>query len=197
MRDVVWQFWPDMPAPDKRRFARLLRAWYDAHRFRAPPQNDMLVCGAERAGLVSFKAARLVSATWVGGGEPIRVTLRDRGAAVGYARAFDAVVNCTGLDVSAGAADNPLLASLLRRGLLTNDASGVGFAVDHQCRAVARDGSVQPALRVIGPPTAGVFGDPLGALFIAAQVRRMVPDALASLIRAPAPAHAHAHRTNP
>lgn len=181
MRDVVWQFWPRMPTQDKRRFARLLRTWYDAHRFRAPPQNAMLVGDAERSGRVTFKAARLHSASWSGGSEPIRVALQDRGTAVEYFQAFDAVINCTGLDASAGAADNPFLASLLRRGLMTADESGVGFAVDHQCRAVDREGNAQASLRVIGPPTAGVFGDPLGALFIAAQVRRILPDALVYL----------------
>jgi uncharacterized NAD(P)/FAD-binding protein YdhS len=183
MRDVVWQFWPKMPAVDKRRFARSLRTWYDVHRFRAPPQNDALVRAAERAGRIVFSAAHVRAAAWSGGAAPILVTLQDRKSALERVEAFDAVVNCTGLDAAAGAAANPFLAALLRRGLLTLDASGVGFAVDSECRAIDDHGKVCDALRVIGPPTAGVYGDPLGALFIAAQVRRMLPGALGALER--------------
>jgi len=36
-------------------------------------------------------------------------------------------------------------------------------------------------MRVIGPPTAGAFGDPLGAIFIAAQIRRTLPGMRATL----------------
>jgi len=36
-------------------------------------------------------------------------------------------------------------------------------------------------LRAIGPPTAGVFGDPLGVPFISGQIRRILPDVLRTL----------------
>ena len=38
-----------------------------------------------------------------------------------------------------------------------------------------------PRLRVVGPPTAGTFGDPLGTLYIAPQIARVVPGMLADL----------------
>lgn len=179
MRDVVWQFWPGVPADEKRRFQRWLRPWYDMHRFRAPPQNDALVREAEQAGRVTFRAARVIAARAQGDG--LVVELRDRGAARTREEHFDYVVNCTGLDPASGAQDNPLLTTLLGRGLLTLDASGMGFAVDAQCRPVGRDGSACGALRMLGPPTAGTFGDPLGVLFIAPQIRRAVPGMLEAI----------------
>ena len=42
-------------------------------------------------------------------------------------------------------------------------------------------GNPQPTLRAIGPPTAGVFGDPLGVPFISGQIRRILPDVLRTL----------------
>ncbi|HET7136050.1 MAG TPA: FAD dependent oxidoreductase, partial [Casimicrobiaceae bacterium] len=59
--------------------------------------------------------------------------------------------------------------------------AGVGFAVDARCRPIGANGAPSDAVRVIGPPTAGAFGDPLGAIFIAAQIRRMLPGVYASL----------------
>jgi uncharacterized NAD(P)/FAD-binding protein YdhS len=98
---------------------------------------------------------------------------------------FDAVINCTGLDASCGAHDNALLASLLAHGAIRRDPTGVGFEVDAQGRPLDRDGQPQPRLRMVGPPTAGTFGDPLGVLFIAPQVRRVVGAMLAGLDVAP------------
>jgi hypothetical protein len=46
----------------------------------------------------------------------------------------------------------------------------MGFEVDaHRC-AVGADGAAQPALRVVGPQTVGTFGDPIGAMYIGAQI---------------------------
>jgi len=180
LRDVVWRAWPLLPVGEQRRFLRRMRPWYDVHRFRAPPQNDALVRAAEAHGGVEFRAARLLSVeARKAGSLEVRFTGRD--AAGERVECFDAIVNCTGLDVAAGLRANPFLASLVEDGWLRVDEAGIGFAVDANCRAIGADGRANPALRLIGPPTAGTFGDPLGAMFIAVQIWRMLPDALAHL----------------
>jgi uncharacterized NAD(P)/FAD-binding protein YdhS len=183
MRDVLWQFWPRVPAEEKRRAQRWLRGWYDMHRFRAPPQNDAMVREAEAAGRVVFRAARVIAAE--AQAEGVNVRLRPRGAAATSDERYGFLVNCTGLDPASGAHDNPLLGAVMDRGLVTLDPSGLGFAVDGECRPLARDGTAAEWMRMLGPPTAGVFGDPLGVLFIAPQVRRTVPGMLALLSAAP------------
>lgn len=180
LRNVVWQVWPRLPIAEKRRFLRHLRPWYDAHRFRVPPQNDEMVRAAEAAGRVAFHTGRLVSVEEAGGGA-LRVTWNDAASRGPVARDFDALVNCTGLDPSCGARDNPFLARLVADGILRPDATGIGFEVDAQCRPVSREGVAQARLRMIGPPTAGTFGDPLGVIFIAPQIRRMLPALLAEV----------------
>jgi len=94
---------------------------------------------------------------------------------------FDAVVNCTGLDAVAGLAANPFLSSLHEAGWIRRDASGIGFEVDAECRAVGADGVANTVLRLVGPPTVGSFGDPIGAMFIGGQIHRMLPGALRAL----------------
>lgn len=186
LRDVVWQAWPLLPAAEQRRFLRRMRVWYDAHRFRAPPQNDALVRDAEARGGVRFRAARLRAVEPSVGGA-LRVHFADPGGAGESVESFDAIVNCTGLDVAARLRASPFLASLVDDGWLRVDDAGIGFAVDANCSAIGADARVRSALRVVGPPTAGTFGDPLGAMFIAAQIWRMLPDALAFLAQAQAP----------
>ena len=180
LRDVVWQVWPTLPVQEQKRFLRQLRTWYDAHRFRAPPQNDAMLREAEREGRVAFLAARIHRAEADAAGGPVEIGLTERGAKVERSAAFDVVVNCTGLDPQGRVNDNPFLGSLLDSGYMCIDACGIGIAVDAQCRAIGTDGRAEASLRVIGPPTLGTFGDQLGGAFIAAQIHRIVPDLLAT-----------------
>ena len=177
LRDSTWRIWPRLPLAEKRRFLRHLRTWYEAHRFRAPPQNDAIALAAERGGRLAFRTGRIREARADGGGG-IDVRWTEDGGRTIEGR-FGAVVNCTGLDPAGGAASNPFLQDLLAQGLLRPDPTGLGFEVDAQCRPVARDGSPVPRLRVVGPPTAGSRGDPLGLIFIAPQIQRAIPGLLA------------------
>jgi uncharacterized NAD(P)/FAD-binding protein YdhS len=181
LRDVVWQVWPTLAPAQKVRFLRWLRPWYDVHRFRAPPQNEAMVAAAEERGLVHFETAQLIRAEAANDG--VRITCRSRDGASPVST-YDVIVNCTGLDPSFGARDNPFLAALLAQGVIRIDDCGIGFAVDAQCRPIGASGAIDPRLRIVGPPTAGTFGDPLGVLFIGPQIRRIVPGVLASLDRA-------------
>jgi len=138
--------------------------------------TDARVRDAEARGQVHFRAARVHSVAPAPDGTLLARWTDADGA---QERTFDAAVNCTGLDAAAQVADNPLLASLTAQGRLQVDPAGIGFAVDAQGCALGRDGRPEPRLRIIGPPTAGTFGDPLGAMFIAAQVHRSVPGWLA------------------
>jgi uncharacterized NAD(P)/FAD-binding protein YdhS len=177
LRNSVWRFWPRLPLAEKRRFLRHLRTWYDAHRFRTPPQNAGMALAAERDGRLAYSIGRIHDARDAGvGGIAVRWT--DRSGSMVEAR-FDAVVNCTGLDLSCDA--NPFLADLLAQGLVRRDPTGLGIEVDSQCGPLARDGTHSNRLRIVGPPTAGTFGDPLGVPFIAPQIRRVIPGVLAEL----------------
>ena len=178
LRNSVWRFWPQLPIDEKRRFLRHLRTWYDAHRFRTPPQNAAMAAEAERAGMLVYPTGRIRSVREVG--ERIAVSWVDRAGATVEER-FDVVVNCAGLDASCGATSNPFLTDLLAQGLARIDPTGFGFEVDAQCRPIGRDGAPTPGLRIVGPPSAGSLGDPLGVPFIAPQIRRMIPGILAEL----------------
>ena len=193
VRDAVWRLWPQLPAAQKRRYLRRLRTWYDVHRFRAPPQNEVIVAQALAQGHVRHVAARLLAAHVDEDGRCLHVTYVGRNGQI-HEQQVDALVNCTGLDAASRAASNPFLANLLQQGLLTPDDVGIGFAVDSTCRVIHAHHEAEeadPALRLIGPPTAGTFGDPIGALFIAAQIHRILPDLLHTLAAsAPLPAPA-------
>lgn len=176
MRNGIWRFWPRMAPAEKRRVLRWLRNWYDMHRFRAPPQNDAVVRAAEARGAIVYRAGRVQGIRAMP--EAIEVRWAPRGRDEPRTEELDVVVNCTGLDPAAGAQANPFLRALLADGVLRVDASGLGFAVDAACRPIGADGRARETWRVLGPPSAGTFGDPLGVLFISPQIRRAVPGML-------------------
>lgn len=180
MRDGVWLLWPKLTTTQKLKFLRRLRLYYDVHRFRAPIMNDKAVRIAECDGLVSFEAATLTSVTAELGNPVVNVGLKSKGGPERF-QAYDAVINCTGIDATSSSRGNPFIAALLARGMLTPHPTGLGFAVSENCEAQSSDGSIQPMLRVIGPPTLGAFGDPVAAVFIAAQVRRLIPGLIEAL----------------
>lgn len=180
-RNVVWKLWPQLPLQQQRRFLRRLAIWYDVHRFRMPPMSEALVRAAEDRGAIRYAAARLMSVEVRHPGAPIGVEMIETpGARLVFAE-YDHIVNCTGLDHATSARANPFLGSLLEVGLLRPHPNGLGFDVGRNCEAIDSQGTAQPRLRVIGPPTAGAFGDPLGAVFIAAQVHRILPDVMSTL----------------
>ena len=183
LRDAVWQLWPTLPPAHKRRFLRLLRPWYDVHRYRSAPQNEDIVRAAVADGRIRFRAARLQAVEAVAGpaSGALAVRMTPRGDTAPTLQHVDALINCTGQDAAAGIALNPFLAALARAGWVRRDPSGIGIEVDADCRALAASGVAQPWLRVLGPPTLGSRGDAVGAMFIAAQIHRMLPDLLAQL----------------
>ena len=183
LRDAVWQLWPTLAPAQQRRFVRTLRPWYDVHRYRSAPQNEDIVLDAVAAGRIRFQAARLQSVATASHSAGVTLGLTLRGQSTPTLRHFDAVINCTGQDAASGLVRNPFLAALARGGWVRRDPSGIGIEVDADCRAVGASGAAQPALRVLGPPSVGSRGDAIGAMFIAAQIHRLLPAALAALGR--------------
>lgn len=176
MRDALWQLWPQLSAQEKRRFLTKMRTWYDVHRFRTVPQSDQCVRSAEARGLIRFCVARLKSVSAVNADSHLDVVMREKGQGDDIRRPFDVVINCTGLDAVKGMQANPFLVAASDSGYIRRDACSLGFEVDAQCRAVNSEGVALHTLRVVGPPTVGSFGDPIGAMFIAAQIYRMLPE---------------------
>lgn len=175
MRDVVWKIWPRLSTFEQKRYLRQIRPWYDVHRFRMSPPTDGLLLPAEARGQIRFLAARLSEISDADTASPaLQVSLMGSGGPLDALRS-EAFVNCTGLDLHGAPPAGSLAANLLEVGLLSSHPSGLGYAVNEQNRLIGADGIAVPRIRLIGPATAGCFGDPLGALFISAQVYRLLP----------------------
>jgi uncharacterized NAD(P)/FAD-binding protein YdhS len=177
VRNKVWQIWPQFSAKEKQRFIRRLRPYYDIYRFRTPPQTAQILAGAESAGQLSFRQASLTEVDLKG--DALSVGLKHLGQS--STETFDVLINCTGFDMAAPPAPDSLCAGLVSDGHLSRDPSGIGFQTDQHGRCRDQFGNYQDLLRMVGPQTAGTWGDPLSVIFIGLQVRRMMPNLLATL----------------
>lgn len=177
VRNKVWQIWPQFSATEKKRFLRRLRPYYDVYRFRIPPQTAQTLADAENSGQLSFRRASLIDIAVVD--NAISASLKHKSQL--SSEAFDVVINCTGFDLSARPAPDTLCGGLVQSGHLSPDPCGVGFQTDQNARCIDLSGNGQKSLRMVGPQTAGTWGDPLSAVFIGFQVRRMMPDLMATL----------------
>ncbi|MBT3991921.1 MAG: SidA/IucD/PvdA family monooxygenase [Rhodospirillaceae bacterium] len=179
LRDCVWQIWPELSFVEKQRFLRHLRTWYDSHRFRLPPQTARIRDEALDKGILNFETAHITDA--IGAENYLTVALTKENFPTPQKYKFKAVINCTGPRQNPAITPNAAYRSVLNNKLADVHATGLGFDVDDNCRAIQEDGSISENIFIVGPPTVGVFGDPIGIPFIVAQIHRMLPTFLASL----------------
>jgi uncharacterized NAD(P)/FAD-binding protein YdhS len=160
IREQGAEIWAALPEPERRRFLRHVRPYWDVHRYQlAPPLAA--VCAAKAAsGQFHTRAARIISATADADG--FLVVLRARGDTADTPERFDAIINCTGPDHTAVTVTNPALASLAAAGLLRPDGFGLGIETDMAARAIDARGRPVPTLFVSGPLARAAFGELMG-----------------------------------
>jgi uncharacterized NAD(P)/FAD-binding protein YdhS len=175
-----WVLWQALPVIERRRFTRHLRIFWEIHRHVMPgPVHDMIADECRRNGL-RILAGRLQSA--MRSGSTVEVLLQPRRGGAGAVRRerFDAVVNCTGPAYAALTTDDPLWASLTRRGLVRADPTGLGPEADGCGRAVDAAGTPQPDLLLAGTLARSAFGELTGVREIALETRLAVATLLAA-----------------
>ncbi|VVB47969.1 putative NAD(P)/FAD-binding protein YdhS [Beijerinckiaceae bacterium RH AL1] len=155
LRPFTQAMWRDADLTQRRRFLRHLRPWWDVHRHRIAPQVAEKIARMQAEGRLEIAAGKLVSVAPDGAGT--RVEWRARGVQETRALAVRRIVNCTGPQGDLLATGEPLLQSLLGRGLIRPDRLRIGVDVDELSRAVDRDGEAQPWLLALGPITRGAF----------------------------------------
>jgi uncharacterized NAD(P)/FAD-binding protein YdhS len=178
VRNAARHLWAALPVQEKRRFQRHVRARYDPHRFRIPPQTERIVSERLASGQLTAVAGRIGSIDASDAG--LEVAYRDRNSADAVRRKrFDAVINCTGPEINLRRSQNPLLRSLLDAGLACEGEAGIGVAVDNSCQALDRSAQPLPGLYFIGPLTRSLFGETPAVPLITWEVLRLLPHLLA------------------
>ncbi|TCN33146.1 FAD/NAD(P)-binding protein [Sinorhizobium americanum] len=154
------QIWQVLPPVERRRIARLARAYWDVHRFRIAPQVESVLDRAIEKGRLEIVAASIASAAMKDG--EIRVDLRQRGRDAPRRIVVDAIVVTTGPAHGEILNSQSFLAGLASDGVLVPCQTGLGIACDLHSRAVGAGGWEQPNFFIAGPLARGTFGELMG-----------------------------------
>jgi uncharacterized NAD(P)/FAD-binding protein YdhS len=149
VRNMAPTIWQRLPERDRIRFLRHLRAQWDIHRHRLPPEVLQRIDTLRSEGRLKVHAGRIVKLE--SRGEKIAATWRPRHAASERTEVFDRVVNCTGPDYSIARSQEPLWRSLLQCGLCVPDSLGLGLRTGPKGAVIDADGWPGPHLFYVGP----------------------------------------------
>jgi uncharacterized NAD(P)/FAD-binding protein YdhS len=149
VRHMAPTIWQRLSERDRVRFLRHLRAYWDVHRHRLPPEILSRIEGLRTQERLHVHAGRIER--MAAEGERIVVTFRPRGSKTSETIAFDRVINCTGPDYSIARSSETLWRSLLQCGLCVPDALGLGLRTGPKGAVVDADGWPGPHLFYVGP----------------------------------------------
>ncbi|MDY0873418.1 FAD/NAD(P)-binding protein [Dongia rigui] len=155
LRPHTQRLWQEMSLPERARFLRHLRPWWDVHRHRAAPQVMARIEAAIAAGQIEIIKGRIGETTRLDETSVVHVNLR--GDSGRRELVVDRVIDCSGPRSDATRLDQKLIQQLLASGQVRPDPLRLGLDVDPAGNVIDRQGHVTPDLHAIGPITKGTF----------------------------------------
>lgn len=155
LRPFTQSMWRNATGPQRHRFVRHLRPWWDVHRHRLAPQIADRIAALIAAGRLQVLAGKTLDFAERPGGAA--VTWRARGQDAPEQMTVQRIVNCIGPLGDLNRTQEPLLRRLVERGRIRPDSANLGIDVDSEARTVSADGTANDDLFALGPMTRGAF----------------------------------------
>jgi uncharacterized NAD(P)/FAD-binding protein YdhS len=155
LRPHTQRLWQELPLPERARFLRHLRPWWDVHRHRTAPQIMERIHQARDSGQLRLLTGRITGKDRQPSG--FAVTVMPRGRQVPLSLTVDRIIDCSGPRTDCAKIDQPLLRQLLREGQIRPDPLRLGIEVEPDGAVVQRNGKPAADLFAIGPITKGTF----------------------------------------
>lgn len=189
LRPFAVDVWQTMSLPDRRRFLRHLRPWWDVHRHRmAGPVANRIDAARER-GQLRIITGRVRAYTIRG--SRVEVLYRPRGAEIDQTITASRVINCSGPGADYDRIREPLVRNLLANGVVRPDPLRLGLDVTASCALLDRNGAISRRLFAIGPVTKGAFWEMTAVPDIRRQAEKLA-EHLAGLAKSVVPPSADA-----
>jgi uncharacterized NAD(P)/FAD-binding protein YdhS len=144
--------WRALPQPERRRFLRHVRPYWEVHRHRMAPQSARRLWNAFRSGQLARRKGRLVAITEDEADLVLRYRSRD--GSMHNLRATH-VINSSGPQFDISRIEQPLVKSALEQGLARPDPLGLGLEVTSDFELVGAEGKSVPGLMALGPLARG------------------------------------------
>lgn len=152
LRPHTARAWGGWNTGQRRQFVRHLRALWDVHRHRVAPLVLGVVERLRQEGRLTTLAASVRQIQ--DGASEATILLAPRGAGAPDRIVADRVITCTGPNPDLRKATDPMLAALVRDGLLVPDEVGLGARCDSGGVAIRAAGAAAvegPPIHVVGP----------------------------------------------
>jgi uncharacterized NAD(P)/FAD-binding protein YdhS len=178
LRPFISDIWRNLPTPERRRFMRHARPWWDIHRHRMAPPVAMRIVNTLAEGQLTIIAAKTTRV--VTDGTQSTVHYRRRGAKQIETMPVAAILDCTGISSSPRHSPNPLVRDLLSRGVTRPDPLELGLDVTETCALINQSGRASQRLFAVGPITRGHFWEIMAVPDIRIQCANLAAAIIAS-----------------
>ncbi len=181
LRPFTVDVWQGMPLPDRKRFLRHLRPWWDVHRHRMAAQVADRIDAGRACGQLRILVGRVRNYAIKDNFVEVQYRPRrqDALATIETAR----VINCAGPGADYDRIQEPLIRDLLADGVVRPDPLRLGLDVTGNCALRNRHGAISRRLFAVGPVTKGTFWEMTAVPDIRRQTEKLA-EYLASLIKA-------------
>jgi len=153
LRPVTSQIWRSLPVPERRRFLRHVRSYWEVHRHRVAPEIGDLIEDLIADGRIEIHGGRITQYREDDRGA--EVTYHHRGSGVERSLHVDRVINCTGSESDCRRIESSLLSSLFVQGLAKPDVLALGLDVDTNGALISYSGNPSRSLFTLGPVRKG------------------------------------------
>ena len=180
IRPFVQQIWQHLPMPARKSFLEHARAWWDVHRHRMAPEVEKRIDAVIASGRLQIMAAKLCGIEQVT--EGVLIHYRRRGATTVETMQVDNIVECRQIGPAPVKVVNPVLRSLIERGLARLDPLHLGIDVTPDGAVISRSGEASERLFAVGPLTRPAFWEIIAipditeqCMALANRLRRALP----------------------
>jgi uncharacterized NAD(P)/FAD-binding protein YdhS len=177
LRPHTQRLWRSMSFVQKRRFLRHARTYWDVHRHRMAPEVEAQIVALRSAGRLDIIAGRIARAEQGESGVEVEIAKRDGGRVT---RTFVRLVDCTGLADDPTRSENPLIRTLLKRGVVRTDPLGIGLYIDEDYATIDAAARRSNRVRAVGPLARAAFWECIAIPDIRLQCRDLAERIAAS-----------------
>ncbi|MBD9370434.1 FAD/NAD(P)-binding protein [Xanthomonas sp. XNM01] len=181
LRPYTQGYWKTLPDPERARFLRHLRSYWEIVRHRLAPSLHQELEQLQADGRLRIRAGRLLRARRGEGERAVEVLIRERGQSHASAEQYDVLIRATGLDTDVERTSHPLLAQLRDAGLVSADPLGLGVRASARFESLDRHGAAVRGLYCLGPLLRGQLWE----ITAVPELRVAARDLAAQLLKAP------------
>lgn len=153
LRPETQRIWKALPQSERKRFLRHVRAYWEIHRHRVPPENARIVEEMMLTGRLKIIAARILNCVELDGCVNVAARERRSGEVISISASF--IINCAGNHPGAQMAAIPIVKSMLDVGLARVEPLGLGLDVAENGALIDVLGTASASLFTIGPTRKG------------------------------------------